>query len=87
MRTTEVCRDLRHMWEPVDGGRRGNGWFRTLGCPRCGTMVEQDLDRFGNIIKRRYRYSKGYLVKGGALTQDESGALRLYFIRNDKDKT
>lgn len=77
LRTVAACRDLQHAWRPHDGGRRGKGWFRVLECPRCGTHVEQELDRFGQVTSRRYRYPEGYLVKGGPLTKEERGAIRL----------
>lgn len=77
LRSDDPCRDLRHSWRPRDGGRQGRGYFRILQCTRCGTLLHQTLNRFGEIRSRSYTYPPGYLVKGGRLSSREVGAIRL----------
>lgn len=83
MRTTEACRDLRHIWVQSRGGflngkNDRQGYFRVLVCQRCEKAERhQVLDRSGDVVKEQRKYDKTYLVKGGRLTPDELRMIRI----------
>jgi hypothetical protein len=85
-RTQIACRARGHAWEDWRAhlfGRNGSrGAMEILRCSRCGSERQQDLDRFGTVVKGRYVYPDGYLVKGlGRLTGEDRGLVRLTSIR------
>ena len=84
-RVTSECRVDGHMWMPHDGGKKGRGFFRVLKCGRgCKVLRHQELNKDGEITKQWYEYTDaGYLVKGGRLTQEEKGAIRLLHVNGN----
>jgi hypothetical protein len=85
-RTQIRCRARGHAWEDWQAellGRNGSkGAVEILRCSRCGSERRQDLDRWGTVLKGRYVYADGYLVKGlGRLTGEDRGLVRLTAIR------
>ena len=72
------CRDLRHAWarddDEITDEHRGrvNAFSRVLVCMRCGTTRRDDFtvvrvnrNHFVHRVGARYKYAKGYSVKGG----------------------
>lgn len=80
------CRDLNHAWsyegdlitDRDSGGIRE--FHRQVVCMRCGTTrtdIFHVTDRLVFTDKRRYKYAKGYQVKGG-LNKQEARFLLLF---------
>lgn len=81
-----TCRDIAHAWE-YDGDvvvERDSGgikvFHRNVICLRCGTTrtdVFHVTERHVVSDKRKYKYAKGYQVKGG-LNKQEARYLLLF---------
>lgn len=74
-----MCRVFMHAWEYTTVKREGGVYLQGLTCIRCGTERFMKVDpKTGEIRGARYRYSEGYLLKGGgALSHEERAELRL----------
>lgn len=60
------CRAFGHAWDPSDVVEQGGTFDVTIKCGRCTTSRSFRLTRRGERDGgNRYRYPKGYLVKGG----------------------
>ena len=66
-----TCRDLGHAWRMDsyrsvgdDGARY---YLRVLVCRVCKTHREEEVARDGELLKRRYRYRKGYQFEKGVV--------------------
>ena len=63
-----TCRELNHVWR-VQGDEwtraaDGPGWVRTLKCANCRAERTDRVDRYGEVVQRRYDYPQGYQAKG-----------------------
>lgn len=94
------CRDMRHAWYKASDNiviRDGNlvrHFRRRIACERCEAVREEDFKvsyaRNNRVVavelvRRRYSYPDGYVVKGGLKTNDARAILfqELTFIHED----
>jgi hypothetical protein len=82
-----LCRDLRHYWQAytAEVDKRSRTIERVLICPRCGTQRIDMMDRYGFILRTRYRYPTDYKVTGGAMTSGDRASIRLLNMPNVTD--
>ena len=61
------CRTYGHAWEEAEVLMEKKGFLvARLFCMRCHTSrVDLVRQRTGEVLKRKYKYPFGYLVKGG----------------------
>lgn len=76
------CRDYRHAWRPFHVEElRDGGFEQILRCSRCKSKRIRLIGSRGQLVKREYDYTKGYVIKGmGRLTGNELDAMRLESI-------
>lgn len=74
------CRDFGHQWRSVGATwvAADNRYETSLRCIRCGTDRIRYIGRDGGLMRSKYDYSDGYVVKGmGRLDGHERDMIRL----------
>lgn len=74
------CRDFGHSWRPFTATWESSDRYYEvqLRCARCKTVRIRLVGQRGQLIRSRYDYADGYVVKGmGRLDGDERDMLRL----------
>lgn len=57
----ETCRTFGHAWfESTTSKKPLQGLFIALRCDRCDAERLDNVDRYGNFLRRRYDYPDGY---------------------------
>lgn len=79
------CRVLGHSWKFFDAWKEGRNFMQNMFCRNCGTERSELISgTTGAVLKRKYEYTHGYLLKakdGNAhLTSEDRGRLRLRMI-------
>lgn len=60
------CRDIGHVWDVKVENLNEHGYLvRDLQCYRCTTSRRDEVNRYGELIDRRYTHPADYQVKGG----------------------
>lgn len=79
------CRVLGHSWRFFDAWKEKRNFMQTMLCRNCGTERSELISgTTGEVLKRKYDYTQGYLLEGGLgnahLTREDRGMLRLRMI-------
>lgn len=79
------CRDIGHTWtlpfNRDDFNEDEKIWNRRLTCSMCGTERREIVDFTGVVLKRRYKYVRGYQLKGSGGVLNRSDFRRTLFER------
>lgn len=76
-----MCRAFGHQWRPTTVDKikdtdDNTTWFvQHVKCVCCETEKMIEINPYGEVAARRYRYAEGYQVKG-SLAQDDKARMR-----------
>lgn len=80
---TLECRSYGHLWRPSTAQHfpKLRYWYVVRKCGRCTTERHEELDEYGRVFSKWYRYAEGYLTENlGRITGDGRGVLRLQTV-------
>lgn len=74
----QKCRSFGHQWrystleKIFDVDDRATWFIQHLQCSSCGTEKLIEVNPYGEVAARRYRYMDGYQVKGSLSIEDKN---------------
>jgi hypothetical protein len=82
-----LCRDLAHVWDLTEVSMDGGHYLRHLTCSRCGTVRQQKINAYGELLQNKYQYPDHYTIpEAGRMTKADRATLRRAMLRAEIER-